>query len=95
MKVKVNIINTQCILMSETLTVPGLMMMTSNVSKESHTDIHTCANGLIYVNFFKVLRLKTKVKEMEIRKENRPKAEKEDRRDNRTSQNNKRADRNA
>ena len=35
MKIKVNIINTQCILMSEAVTVPNLTMMTSIVSEES------------------------------------------------------------
>ena len=50
--------------MSEAVTVPSLMMMTSIVSEESlasdrHTDRHTHTqierHGLIYVNFFKVL----------------------------------------
>ena len=35
MKVKVNIINTWCIIMSEAITVPSLMLMTSTVSQES------------------------------------------------------------
>ena len=42
MKVKVNVINTSCISMSEAVTVPSLMMMTSIVSKESFAwDTHT------------------------------------------------------
>ena len=45
MNVKVNIINYCCILMSEAVTVPNLMMMTSTVSEESiardtDTDAH-------------------------------------------------------
>ena len=35
MKVKANIINTWCIIMSEAVTVPRLMMMASIVSEES------------------------------------------------------------
>ena len=43
MKVKVNIMTTSCILLSEAVTVPGLVMMTATVSEESlaidrHTD---------------------------------------------------------
>ena len=57
MKVKVNIINTWCILMSEAVTVPSLMMMTSLVSEESlASDRHTHRHGLVYVNIFKVLK---------------------------------------
>ena len=42
MKVKVNIINTGCILKSEAVIVPSLMMMTSTVSEESlERDRHT------------------------------------------------------
>ena len=42
MKVKVNIIITSCILMSEAVTVPSLMMMTSIISEESLArDTHT------------------------------------------------------
>ena len=42
MKVKVNISNTRCILLSEAVTVPSLMMMTSIVFEESLArDIHT------------------------------------------------------
>ena len=35
MKVRVNIINTRCIIMSEAVTVPSLTMMTSTVSEAS------------------------------------------------------------
>ena len=65
MKVKVNIINTWCMLMSEAVTVPSLTMMPSTVSEESfvrdtHTDTRTDF-GLVYVDFFKVRKtLKTK-----------------------------------
>ena len=46
MKVKVNTINTRCILMSEAVNAPDVMMMTSIVSGESlamdrHTDRQT------------------------------------------------------
>ena len=42
MKMKVNIINTWCILISEAVTVPSLTMMTSTVSEESLArDTHT------------------------------------------------------
>ena len=47
MKVKINIINTlYCILMSEAVTVPSLMMTTSIISEDSlardtHTHTHT------------------------------------------------------
>ena len=35
MKVKINIINTRCMLMSEAVTMPSLTMMTSTGSEES------------------------------------------------------------
>ena len=46
MKVTINIINTLCIHISEAVTVPSLMMLTSIVSEESlargtHTHTHT------------------------------------------------------
>ena len=49
LKVEVSIMNTRCISMSEAVTVPSLMMVTSIVSEESlregraHTHIHTHA----------------------------------------------------
>ena len=47
--------------MSETVTMPSLMMMTLIVSEKSlvmdrHTDRHT--HGLVYVNVFKVISLR-------------------------------------
>ena len=51
--------------MSEAVTVPGLMLITSSVSKESlardrQTDTHTHGqtdrHSLVYINLFKVLR---------------------------------------
>ena len=50
--VMANIINTWCILMSETVTVSSFMMMTLIVFEESLAkDRHT--QSLVYVNFFK------------------------------------------
>ena len=54
MKVKVNIIKTGCILMSEAVTVSSLTMMTSTVYEESlarntHTHTHTQRLGVVYV----------------------------------------------
>ena len=57
MKVKVNIINTWCILMSDTVTMPSLMMVTVIVSEDSlardrqtdrhntHMHAHTCTHA--------------------------------------------------
>ena len=72
MKVKVSIMNTQCILMPEAVTMPSLMMMTSTVSEEllardghSDTQTNTLTNtqintqhthGLVDANFFQVCR---------------------------------------
>ena len=66
MKVKVNIITTLCILMSEAVTVPRLMMMTSKVSEESlamhprtHAQTHVHTGGetfaLSILKMFKVV----------------------------------------
>ena len=58
MKIKVNIINTRCISMSETVTMPSLMTMASTVSEESlagdtHTYTHTQTDfGLVYLKLF-------------------------------------------
>ena len=67
MKVKVNIINTWCILMSEAVTVLSLMMMTLIVFEESlargrHTHRHTKTRGRLVLNFFKVRLLQTKTR---------------------------------
>ena len=55
-EIKVNIINTRCILISEAVTVPCLMMIASIVSEESLArDTHTQTdNVLAIVNFCKV-----------------------------------------
>ena len=62
MKVTVTIIHTWCMHISEAVTVPSMMIMPSTVSEESlatgrHTDRHINRHCLVYVNFFKVLRL--------------------------------------
>ena len=67
MKVKVNIINTRCITVSEAVTMPSLMMMTSILSEESvarnrHTHTHrdTYRLGVLYLKLFQRKTLKTK-----------------------------------
>ena len=67
MKVKVNIINTRYLTMSEAVTVPRLITMTSIVSKESlamdtHTHIHTYTHrlGVVYLKLFQSRKTKTK-----------------------------------
>ena len=55
MNVKVNIINTRCILVSGAVTLPSVTVMTSIVSEESlardrYTDRPTHRRGLVYVN---------------------------------------------
>ena len=59
---KVNIFNTGCILMSEAVTVPSLMRMTSIVIEKSlaannqtarQPDRHIHRYSLVYANFFK------------------------------------------
>ena len=59
MKTKVNIINTWCMLMSEAVTVPSLMMTSSSTVSEEllARDRYTHRHGLVYVNFFKQLGL--------------------------------------
>ena len=59
------IVNTRSILMSQAVTVPSLMIMTSTVSEESRvrdrqTHRQTHRHSLVYVNFFKSLRTLTK-----------------------------------
>ena len=59
MKVKVNIIIKLCILMSETVTVPSLVMMTAKHTRthartHARTHTHTHRLGVVYVNIFKV-----------------------------------------
>ena len=56
MKVKINIISTRCILMSEAVTMPSSMMMTLIVSDESrakgtHTNTHTHAHTHTHTHF--------------------------------------------
>ena len=64
MKVKVNIIDTWCILMSEAVTLLSLMMMTLIVFEESLTrDTHTHRLWVLYPNFFQSKTLKTKNKQ--------------------------------
>ena len=67
MKVKVNMINTWCVTMSEARTMQSVMMMTSIVSEESLArDTHTQTGrhrqtdrqtdfGLVYLNLFRVV----------------------------------------
>ena len=60
-KVKVNIINTWYILMSEAVTIPSLMMMTSTVSEESLArDTHTHASSI--ANFLRLWNYENKKK---------------------------------
>ena len=53
MRLKVNIINTWCILMSEAVTVPGLKMITLIVSEESLVrDTHAHTLQVMYIKFY-------------------------------------------
>ena len=76
MKVKVNIMNMRCNIMSEAVTIPSLMMMTSIVSEESlardtqtdrQTDTHAHTHTHAYTHtqtqgLFQGKTLKTKTK---------------------------------
>ena len=63
MKVKVNIINMRCILMSEAVTMPSLMMMTvseESLARDTHTHTHTHRLEVLYLKLFQSKTLKTK-----------------------------------
>ena len=53
MKIKINIINKRCVAMSEAVTIPRFMMMTSTVSKESFArDTDRQTDSLVYLKLF-------------------------------------------
>ena len=63
MKVKLNIINMRCIIMSEEVTVPSLIMMTSPVFEESlarDTHTHTHTLRVVYAKIFSRFESKKK-----------------------------------